>query len=597
MALKRILRLLGLFIALLLLLQVFGGTAVFAREETDPEDFIRRIGKETILAALYEADIPSLRKAIDLRLVSCVELTQYYLDRIEAYNDDYNCFITMCDNALEKAKACDRQLIEGTATGRLFGIPIVVKDNIHYEGYPTTNGYSKRYASVSTGNAQIVEYILAEGGIVLAKSNMSAGALASRESRSAVCETKNAYNPHLSSGGSSGGSAVATSLNFTAAALGTDTNASLRYPAALAGCVSLRVTSGMLSRDGIIRLNPARDVPGAITRSVYDQALMLDILSGGKTGYTDALDASVLSGLRLGILQELTYPTRHHYLRTEANMDAEVITAFENAVRELEALGAQVIPVSIPDLFSLSKATSTQKTAASRQTLYKQLKKKMEEANVSALIFPTYSSTPLRSGKDSSEKNWDPYKQTYLLNCAQVSPSSGMPEISVPIGVHSLGAGIGMEIAALNNEEQLLLNIAYGYTSQYDHRVIPEGAPNLHEKTMSLADIFAAYESYLICLEQLPALAQIDCSVEDMQTLCRLVPWCEENLERELALSLPIGKLFRPLGPQTDPDPPQTPVWIWWAGFGCGVGLLILVTAYRLHKRRQVAASASEATP
>ena len=120
---KRISRLWGLALAVILLLQVFGGTAVFAREEAGPEDFIRRIGKETILAALYEADIPSLRKAIDLGLVSCVELTQYYLDRIDAYNDDYNCFITMCDNALEKARACDRQLAEGTTTSTMKATP------------------------------------------------------------------------------------------------------------------------------------------------------------------------------------------------------------------------------------------------------------------------------------------------------------------------------------------------------------------------------------------------------------------------------------------------------------------------------------------
>lgn len=121
---------------------------------------------------------------------------------------------------------------------------------------------------------------------------MSTGAQdALRSLSKAVGETKNAYSIYLASGGSSGGTAVAVSLNFATVGLGTDTNSSLRIPAALNGCVSLRPTFGLLSLNGIKKLNKTRDTAGAITRTVYDQAVMMDVLTQGKFSYTKNLNA------------------------------------------------------------------------------------------------------------------------------------------------------------------------------------------------------------------------------------------------------------------------------------------------------------------
>ena len=102
------------------------------------------VEQDTLLSALYEADISAMQKALSLGLVTSVELTQYYLDRIEAYNKPYNCFITICDNALEVARQRDEDRGNGLAKGALFGIPIVIKDNMNYAGYHTTNGYNKK---------------------------------------------------------------------------------------------------------------------------------------------------------------------------------------------------------------------------------------------------------------------------------------------------------------------------------------------------------------------------------------------------------------------------------------------------------------------
>ena len=285
--------------------------AVQAEEEITVE-------KNALLSALIDADIATIQEALTLGLITSEELTAFYLERIETYNKPYNCFITICDDALEKAKEADALRATGKAEGALFGIPIVIKDNMNLTGYHTTNGYNKKASQIAKSNADVVQAFLDAGAVILAKANMSTAAQDALCSRSQVAgETKNAYNSTMASGGSSGGSAVATSLNFAVAALGTDTNSSLRIPAALNGCVSLRPTFGLLSNKGIKKLNSTRDTAGAITRTVYDQALMLDVLTGGSQKYAENLNDQVLSGMRIGILEELSYATNKEAKRKE----------------------------------------------------------------------------------------------------------------------------------------------------------------------------------------------------------------------------------------------------------------------------------------
>ena len=434
---------------------------------------------EAVLAAVYEADIASLRLALDEGLITSKALTQYYLNRIAQYDDPYNCFITMCDDAIEVAEQRDTAITQGEGKGLLFGIPVVIKDNMDLTGYHTTNGRDKTDKQIAKSDADVVEYLLAEGAVVIAKANMSTDAQNALRSYSQVAgETKNAYNRYLAAGGSSGGSAVSVSLNFAAASLGTDTNSSLRIPAALAGCVSLRPTFGKISVSGIKKLNSTRDVPGAITRSVADQAILLDVLTQGQYSFAEQLNADALDGMRIGILKQLSYATTKTGTRSDENIDDEVAAAFENAILELKNCGAEVVEISWPELFTLSDKTFSNNKSSAKNQLYNAFLELLEKEAVSAVIYPTYLSTPLRSGKDENGKYWNVYDQININNCRTLAPSAGIPEITVPIGLHSLGAGIGMEIAAAKDCEQLLLNIAHSYTSRYDHRQIPTGAPN-----------------------------------------------------------------------------------------------------------------------
>lgn len=465
------------------------------------------VEKEVLLSALYEADITTIQEALTLELITSEELTAYYLKRITDYNDPYNCFITLCDDALDIARQRDTQRRQGQASGPLFGIPIVIKDNMNLEGYHTTNGYRKKDSQIAKKNADVVQAFIDAGAVIVAKANMSTAAQDALCSKSQVAgETKNAYNTAMASGGSSGGSAVATSLNFAVASLGTDTNSSLRIPAALNGCVSLRPTFGLLSNQGIKRLNSTRDTAGAITRTVYDQAIMLDVLTDGAYSYTENLNPNVLQGLRIGILEELTYPTKKESKRTGKNIDGEVSQAFAQAVQELEELGAQVVKLSFPNLFTLSNRTFASGDTRYKEALYDAFLAKIQEYDVSVVIYPSYLTAPIRSGKDENGKDWNPNSQVNINNCRTLSPSAGLPEISVPIGIHSLGAGIGMEIAAPKNCEQLLLDIAYTYTTKYDHRTIPEGAPDSY-KDFHTGNLRTVIDDYLLRLEQSQTVA------------------------------------------------------------------------------------------
>lgn len=474
------------------------------------------INKDALLALLYEAELSDLKLALDAEVITSVELTQYYLDRIEAYNKDFNCFITMCDNALEVAAQRDAQRSAGKAEGLLFGIPVVVKDNMDVAGYHTTNGFKKNASQIASENADVVKYLLQEGAVIIAKANMSTEAQDARRSSSqAVGETKNAYSKYMAAGGSSGGSAVSTSLNFAAAALGTDTNSSLRIPAALAGCVSLRPTFGKISVKGIKKLNGTRDVPGAITRTVYDQAIMLDVLTEGKHSFTENLNPERLKGMRIGVLKQLSYAITKTGTRSEQNIDDEVAAAFAQARSELEACGAQIVDVSMSNLFTLSDKTFANNAQAPKDALYQAFAQFLADNDIEAVIYPTYLSTPIRTGYDANGQYWDAYSQQYLNNCRTLSPCAGLPEISVPIGVHSLGAGIGMEIASLKHSEQLLLDIAYSYTSRYDHRQVPAGAPNQYALPTG-CDMATVIKGLGVGMHMLGLLENVDFSAIDL---------------------------------------------------------------------------------
>lgn len=536
-------------------------------------------GKNAILSALYEADISAIREALDAKLITCEELTAYYLERIEKYNENYNCFITMCDDAIDIAKQRDADIKNGKNDGLLFGVPVVIKDNIDLKGYYTTNGHLYEKSKIADSNATVVDFLLSEGAVIIGKTNMSTDAQDSRISYSEIKgQTKNAYNTLLASGGSSGGSAAAVSLNFAAAGLGTDTNSSLRIPAVLNGCVSLRSTLKLIDYTGCTKLHSGRDVVGAVTRSVYDQAVMMDVLTNGQYKYTENLNKNALKGLRIGILKELSYAADSASItgtqeekdaiatrfdiqeRTDKYIDDEVSTAFSNAVKELESCGAEVITVSMPKIWNSAYTTLIDGHIKHNRALYNEFQNLLTNNNIDAVIFPSYLSAPLKSGTDENGTYWNAQSQVFLNNCRALSPSASLPEISIPIGSHSSGAGIGLEIAGLKNSEQLLLNIAYSYEQSYNHRTAPKNAPDLYAEFNSgtLREIIDKY------------VLSVNTPVTDESETSETAVQSTQEIEKEKTEKLTVSKFV--------------PVFIGVA-FVC-TGIIISVIIKKRHKNK-----------
>ncbi len=270
--------------------------------------------------------------------ITSYELTEACLKEIEIKNKKINAVITINENALEDAKKSDKK----TKKGRLDGIPVVFKDNFLTKRFRTTASSKVLDQYIPQYSATVVEKLLAEGAIVLAKTNMDAWAHGSSTETSDYGPTKNPWNLDHLPGGSSGGSAAAVIADMAIAAIGSETAGSIRQPAAWSGCVGLKPTYGRVSRYGVIAMGSSLDCPGPMTKTVEDSAILLEILAGNDpydaTTSTKTVDkySSVIGkgvkGLKIGIAKE--------YLLS--NMRKDVKDLILEAAKVLESEGAKV---------------------------------------------------------------------------------------------------------------------------------------------------------------------------------------------------------------------------------------------------------------
>ena len=199
------------------------------------------------VSALTEAPIDinkmsmlEISDALDKGIITSEQLVNMYLERIEAYDEQFNSINQLNENALEDAKKLDKERLEGKVRSKLHGVPILVKCNIDAKGIPTTAGTKSLSDNYPIENSFVVQKLIDAGAIVLGSTNMSELAFSAKNSYSSYGQVNNVFNVDYTPYGSSGGSAVAVSASFAAVALGTDTNSSVRLPAAGAGLVGLR---------------------------------------------------------------------------------------------------------------------------------------------------------------------------------------------------------------------------------------------------------------------------------------------------------------------------------------------------------------------
>ena len=285
--------------------------------------------------------IRHLAAELRARRVSPVELVETALATIERTRAKLNTFITVdAEGALAAARRAEAALASGKARGApgpLCGIPIAHKDLIATKGLRTTAGSRILGEWIPRRDAQVVRALAEAGAVSLGKTNTHEFAFGTTNDNPHYGSTGNPWDPSLTTGGSSGGSAAAVAAGIVPLATGTDTAGSIRIPAALCGAVGLKPTYGLVPTQGIVPLGKTFDTAGPIARTVEDAALGLEALTGVKP---EIEKRTSLKGVRIGVPE--------HYVFDK--VDPEVEAGVRAALDVLVKLGADVRPVRIPEL-------------------------------------------------------------------------------------------------------------------------------------------------------------------------------------------------------------------------------------------------------
>ena len=281
--------------------------------------------------------------------LSAVAVSEAFLARIEQWRDLDAVVLVDRETALGQASGVDRARAEGRQLGRLAGVPFLVKDNIEVAGQVCAAGTPGLKGNIAADTAPAVSALLADGAILLGRTNMHELALGITTVNAASGVARNPYDLNRSPGGSSGGAGAALAARLVPLALGSDTGASVRAPAAFCGVSALRpsVGDGLGERryplSGVVPLSPTRDTVGPMARTLADVALADAVIAGG--GELPPVD---LSRIRLGVPRRLLWE----------NLDDEVARICEQALRRIEQAGVTLVESSIEALADLDPIVS-----------------------------------------------------------------------------------------------------------------------------------------------------------------------------------------------------------------------------------------------
>lgn len=400
---------------------------------------------------ITEMDIPALQQAVDDGYLTYEQIMTLYLERIEAYADMYHCIISVSETALEEARECDRIYRESGRTSLLFGLPAIIKDNINVAGMATTNGHKYLANNIAGTDAPVVAGLKKAGAIIVAKANMDTDANHAQYSISDYGRVNNAFDLNRTSYGSSGGSAVAAAASLAPICVGTDTNASVRVPSSGNGMVGIRPTKGLLSTTGITPLMVTRDTAGCMAKSVFDTALILSAMDNFETDYTAALSTEALSGLRIGVVTNLVN-----------RCNSEIREIFNNALTVLEEQGATIVRVSLP-VGSINNVVSEY-----RSTFVAALNRN----DLDLVVYPTICSGVLTHSAAVAGSNSNGYF---------ISPSGGVPGVTVPMGTDKNGMPSGLEFVGRPYDDALALAAAYDFEQALGLTVRTTLAPSLYD--------------------------------------------------------------------------------------------------------------------
>lgn len=289
---------------------------------------------------------------LNKREISAVELTRAYIDRIEKYGPELNCYITTTpERALSDAATADARRAAGNALP-LDGIPIGMKDLFATRGIRTTAASRMLENFVPEYESTVSQKFIDAGTVLLGKTNLDEFAMGTFSKTSFFGAPVNPWQleRHLTAGGSSGGTTSAVAGGLAIAGTGTDTGGSIRFPSSITGLVGMKPSYGLCSRWGCVAFASSLDTPGPIARTVDDAILMLGAMAGHddkdstsanvKFDTAAALQPIDLHGLKIGIIREFR----------DVEISADMKKIFDARIADLKSAGAEVIDVSIPNI-------------------------------------------------------------------------------------------------------------------------------------------------------------------------------------------------------------------------------------------------------
>jgi len=318
---------------------------------------------------LETATITDLQDLMEAGTLTSSDLTRLYLERIAAFDEDgpsLNSVLALNPDALDIARALDRERRRSGPRGPLHGIPVLLKDNIDTADMPTTAGSVALAGSTPPDDAFLTAGLREAGAIILGKTTLTEFANFMTDGMpngysSWGGQGLNPYDLRDDPSGSSSGSAIAAAAGMAAAAVGTETSGSILSPSRANSVTGLKPTLGLISRDGIVPIGESQDTAGPMGRSVADIAALLGAMTGvdpadprtveqaghAHSDYTQFLDPDALEGARIGVATN-----------TLGGTTSEQRPLIDAAIDQLEALGAEIVETTVstssgPDLFGV----------------------------------------------------------------------------------------------------------------------------------------------------------------------------------------------------------------------------------------------------
>lgn len=456
-----------------------------------------------------------LRDKILNKELTCEEVVNAFIKRCEEC-EKYNAVLEIFYDSLNIAKEMDKKIASGFK-GKLAGVPIIIKDNILYEGKiaSCSSKFLKNY--VAQYNSTVVKKMLQEGAIIIGRANMDEFAMGSSTENSAFGTTHNPIDFDRVPGGSSGGSACAVALNMCPIALGTETGGSVRQPASYCGIYGLKPSYGRISRFGVVAFASSLDQVGIFSKTIEDNALMLEVLAGKdendmttSTNTPDHYleDINKKENFVVGIPKEILnlikgMPCENNLLNLIEKLKQSGITIKEITLPNIE-MGLSTYYILAPAevasnlaRFDGVKYTTRNKNAKNLQEIYKksrsegfgrEVKRRIMLGNYvlssgfydayynkakaiqgklieefenafnvcDLIILPTTTGEAFKIGSKSSDPV-ETYKEDIFTVTANIV---GVPSMSIPFGKGENDLPLGIQIMANKFEENKIYKIA-----------------------------------------------------------------------------------------------------------------------------------------